>query len=179
MENTLGKRIQENRKRLGLTQEQLAEKLGVTGQAVSKWESDISCPDIASLAPLSDTFNISIDELMRGRQQETSCIQQAESIGKSVNDMMMRIIINVDDEDEGPVCVKVNIPVVVVKAMCGAGMGLPQMLAVNGAAADVDFSKVDFDSIIKLVEAGFCGELLNINVKSKNDEDVEIRIIVE
>ena len=39
---TLGQRIQELRKRAGLTQEQLAERMGVTRQAVSKWESDLS-----------------------------------------------------------------------------------------------------------------------------------------
>ena len=49
MEQTLGKRIEENRKKLGLTQDQLAEKLGVTAQAVSKWENDQSCPDITML----------------------------------------------------------------------------------------------------------------------------------
>ncbi len=42
MEQTLGKRIAENRKRLKLTQDQLAEKLGITAQAVSKWENDVS-----------------------------------------------------------------------------------------------------------------------------------------
>ena len=45
MEQKIGSRIAANRKRLKLTQEQLAEKLGVTPQAVSKWENDQSCPD--------------------------------------------------------------------------------------------------------------------------------------
>lgn len=64
MENTLGKRIAANRKRLGLTQEQLAEKLGITAQAVSKWENDQSCPDISVLPLLADIFCISTDELL-------------------------------------------------------------------------------------------------------------------
>ena len=42
MEQTIGRRIMENRKRLGLTQDQLAERLGVTAQAVSKWENEFS-----------------------------------------------------------------------------------------------------------------------------------------
>lgn len=66
--DTLGKRIVHHRKRLGLTQEQLAEKLGVTAQAVSKWENDQSCPDIAMLPLLADIFGISTDALL-GREE--------------------------------------------------------------------------------------------------------------
>ena len=68
MENTIGKRIATNRKRLGLTQEQLAEQLGITAQAVSKWENDQSCPDINVLPALADIFGISTDVLL-GRVQ--------------------------------------------------------------------------------------------------------------
>lgn len=64
MEETLGKRIVANRKRVGLTQDQLAEKLGVTAQAVSKWENDQSCPDINMLPKLCRIFGISTDELL-------------------------------------------------------------------------------------------------------------------
>lgn len=67
MEQTLGKRIVSNRKRLGMTQDMLAEKLGVTAQAVSKWENDQSCPDIAILPRLAEIFGISTDELL-GRE---------------------------------------------------------------------------------------------------------------
>lgn len=67
MEQTIGKRISENRKRLGFTQDALAEKLGVTAQAISKWENDQSCPDITMLPKLADIFGISTDELL-GRE---------------------------------------------------------------------------------------------------------------
>ena len=67
MEQTLGKRIVSNRKRIGLTQDQLAEQLGVTAQAVSKWENDQSCPDISTLPKLADIFGITTDELL-GRE---------------------------------------------------------------------------------------------------------------
>ena len=67
MEQTLGKRIASNRKRMQLTQDQLAEQLGVTAQAVSKWENDQSCPDIAMLPRLAEIFGISTDELL-GRE---------------------------------------------------------------------------------------------------------------
>lgn len=55
------------RKELGLTQEALAGQLGVTNQAVSKWESGQSCPDIALLPRLADLFGITIDALF-GRE---------------------------------------------------------------------------------------------------------------
>lgn len=64
MEQTLGKRIIENRKRLGLTQDRLAEQLGVTAQAVSKWENDQSCPDITMLPKLAEIFGITTDALL-------------------------------------------------------------------------------------------------------------------
>lgn len=55
------------RKELGLTQEGLAQQLGVTNQAVSKWESGQSCPDIALLPKIADLFGITIDALF-GRE---------------------------------------------------------------------------------------------------------------
>ena len=57
------------RKALGLTQEGLAQKLGVTNQAVSKWESGQSCPDLALLPRIADLFGITIDELF-GRESK-------------------------------------------------------------------------------------------------------------
>lgn len=64
---TMGQIIAQNRKERGLTQEALALKLDVTNQAVSKWESDQSFPDIAVLPKLADLFETSIDALF-GRE---------------------------------------------------------------------------------------------------------------
>ncbi len=64
MEQTLGKRIVQHRKQLGMTQDQLAEKLGVTAQAVSKWENDQSCPDINMLPKLAELFSTTTDALL-------------------------------------------------------------------------------------------------------------------
>ena len=70
MEETLGKRIVFHRKRLGLTQDALAELMGVTAQAVSKWENDQSCPDIGALPKLAEIFGISTDELLGVERKE-------------------------------------------------------------------------------------------------------------
>ena len=79
MEETLGKRIVSHRKRLGLTQDQLAEQLGVTAQAVSKWENDQSCPDITILPKLARIFGISVDTLL-GCQPEQTPVFQGEVV---------------------------------------------------------------------------------------------------
>jgi len=64
MEETLGKRIVFHRKKLGMTQDRLAEALGVTAQAVSKWENDQSCPDISTLPRLARILGVSTDTLL-------------------------------------------------------------------------------------------------------------------
>ena len=78
MEHTLGKRIMAARKKLGLTQDQLAERLGVTAQAVSKWENDQSCPDITMLPKLAELFNTTTDELL-GREMPPT-VHEAEVV---------------------------------------------------------------------------------------------------
>lgn len=77
MEETLGRRIVYHRKQLGLTQDQLAEKLGVTAQAVSKWENDQSCPDINMLPKLAELFGTTTDALL-GRET----VYEAEVVDK-------------------------------------------------------------------------------------------------
>ena len=62
----INEKIAELRKRKNITQEELARALGVTNQAVSKWERAVCCPDISLLPALADTFGISID-LLFGR----------------------------------------------------------------------------------------------------------------
>lgn len=59
----LGKKIKQLRFKAGLTQEQLAEKLGVGAQSVSKWENAVAMPDITTLPLLAEIFGVSIDDL--------------------------------------------------------------------------------------------------------------------
>ena len=67
-ELTMGARIARSRKEKGMTQEALANALGVSNQAVSKWESDVCCPDIQLLPPLTDALGMTLDELF-GRER--------------------------------------------------------------------------------------------------------------
>lgn len=65
MKKTFGGMITALRKERGMTQLELAEKMGVTDKAVSKWERDLSYPDINTFPRLAEIFNVSIDELMQ------------------------------------------------------------------------------------------------------------------
>jgi transcriptional regulator with XRE-family HTH domain len=67
---SIGKRIKEKRKALGMTQEELAEKVGVTFQAVSKWETEATAPDSGLLNPLSKILDMRLEELMNGTLSE-------------------------------------------------------------------------------------------------------------
>lgn len=61
---TLGEKLKEARKQAGLSQEQLAEKLGISRSAVAKWETDKGIPDVDNLKALSGLLSVSIDYLL-------------------------------------------------------------------------------------------------------------------
>ncbi len=61
---TIGEKIKENRKKAGLSQEQLAEKLCVSRQAITKWEADRGLPDVANLQSIAKLFGVSVDALL-------------------------------------------------------------------------------------------------------------------
>lgn len=67
---TIGKRISELRKKKGFTQEYIAEQLGVSRQAVSKWEQDQSTPDTKNLIALADLLNSSVEYIATGKTTE-------------------------------------------------------------------------------------------------------------
>ena len=67
---TFGERLLEYRNRKGLSQEKLAEKVGVTRQTVSKWETNQSVPDFDKIIPLCETLGISTEELIKGEKEE-------------------------------------------------------------------------------------------------------------
>lgn len=67
---TLGERLTELRKKQNLSQEDIAEKIGVSRQTVSKWELDQSLPDFDKILPLCKLYNITSDELLTGRKTD-------------------------------------------------------------------------------------------------------------
>ena len=78
---TLGMMISTLRKEKGMTQLELAEKMGVTDKAVSKWERDLSFPDINSIPKLAELFEISVDELMQVKTETKENVNQNKAEG--------------------------------------------------------------------------------------------------
>ena len=80
MKKTLGMMIAELRKEKGMTQLELAEKMGVTDKAISKWERDLSCPDINSLPNLAEILGVSVDELMQIKKDAENPKKSAKEV---------------------------------------------------------------------------------------------------
>ena len=80
MKKTLGTMIAELRKQHGMTQLELAEKMGVTDKAVSKWERDLSCPDINSLPNLAQILGVSVEELMQVKKEADAPVNKVSEI---------------------------------------------------------------------------------------------------
>lgn len=75
MNKKIGSFIQQLRKENNLTQEQLAEKLGVSNRSVSRWENGTTLPDIALMKCICEEFDISISELINGERQISSSVE--------------------------------------------------------------------------------------------------------
>ena len=80
MKKTLGTMIAELRKQHGMTQLELAEKMGVTDKAVSKWERDLSCPDINSLPNLAQILGVSVEDLMQIKKEAEAPVSKVSEI---------------------------------------------------------------------------------------------------
>ena len=75
---TIGEKISALRKQRKMTQDELAEKMGVSSQAVSKWETNMSIPDLPSLINLADFFGITLDELVRDRKPDVRLVPEEQ-----------------------------------------------------------------------------------------------------
>ena len=90
---TLGKKLSNYRKLLGLTQQQLGERLNLSAQAVSKWENDLAEPDLTTLKALAGLYSVSVDELLNtdddnlhgyGQNSQASATIDAEKVAETV-----------------------------------------------------------------------------------------------
>lgn len=166
--DTLGKRISALRREKELTQDDIAERLGVSPQAVSKWENDQTCPDITLLPDLAKLLGVSVDRLLTGesdeKQPDVRLLPQAEK--KDISDMILRIEVDSSDGDK----VRINLPMGIVEAGIEMGASMSN-IGINGEAA----KNIDFTKILEAAKSGAVGNLVDVE---SSDGDV-VRIFVE
>lgn len=163
MNETIGNRIAKYRKAKPMTQEELANHLGVSSQAVSKWETDTSCPDISILPQLCKLLGITADELLTGKKDEVKLVPPAQR--KSLEELTLRVKVNSSEGDQ----VRVNLPMTLVKMAMEIGVDVvPNMTGDMGnMLKDIDMHKV-----VEMVEKGLIGKL--VEVESAEGDTVEI-----
>lgn len=91
---TLGEKIRNYRKQAGLTQEQLADKLFVSRQAITKWESDAGTPDINNIQALAQLFNISVDALLKDEEMSLDVIREKIDLSQYQRESKLQTIYN-------------------------------------------------------------------------------------
>ena len=163
MKESFGQRFQRLRKAKGFTQEQIAERVNISYQAVSKWENDITSPDISILGELANILEVTVDELL-GRVDPNKVTLVEEPQRKELKNMLLKIIVDSRDGDK----VNIKLPMLIIKTFLDSGMPI----SING---NKSLENIDFKQIFDLVEQGVVGELVNIE---SNDEGI-VRIVVE
>ena len=163
MQETFGTRFQKLRKKYNMTQEDVAQRVNISAQAVSKWENDLSAPDISLLPDLAEMFHISLDELLGRDIPRTELLPKEQR--KNIDEMLFKISVDSAEGDR----VRVKLPVSIIKICLESGVAMP---SINGK--DI-LNQIDFKKIFELVEQGVIGELISID---SADGD-KVRVIVE
>ncbi|MBQ9947941.1 MAG: helix-turn-helix domain-containing protein [Oscillospiraceae bacterium] len=176
---SISEKIQQLRKSNGLSQEQLAEKLNVSRQAISKWESGTSLPDAEKIVLISDLFEVSTDYLMKDENTSRADDNNQQIIQVSrklyISDINKRKlsafdefeieIINSDNKGEGTLITgiskpnaKVRVPVCALYGITKGILGINQQTLL-GFYASLEEAKKELDSISKTSEKDTVYEL--------------------
>lgn len=91
----IGKKLKSTRLQKGLTQEAVAEKIQVSRQTISNWENEKSYPDIVSVINLSNLYEISLDELLKGDERMLEHLEESTNVVKSNKKLVAAIIVNI------------------------------------------------------------------------------------
>ena len=165
MNETLGKRIARLRKDKGMSQETLAEKIGVSSQAVSKWENDLSCPDISLLPQLARLLGVTADELLTGEANPVQLLPENQR--KPFDTLIMRIKILSAQGDK----VQLNLPMPLVKLAIEMGVDIAPQFAGENAET---LKSLDLTKILVLAEKGLMGRLIEIESADGNTVEVVV-----
>jgi len=158
---TLGERLSAARKNKGLTQDDFAKYLDVTPQAISKWENNLSCPDILLLPKISEILGIGIEELLTGteKKEEKTKIQ-------TTSESKLKLKIKISPPNKKPT--NITVPVALVKRIAKIGNGI------SGILGNSSLSSSQIEEILELTEEGVSGEILNIEADDSTVITVEI-----
>lgn len=161
MNKTFGQKFYELRKQKNLTQEQIAERLNISSQAVSKWENDLACPDIMLLKEIAEIFGVTVDELLGNDKPRTEYVPEAKDKSKMI--LKIRVVSNEGDK------VNVNLPVALIELFLNSGGDL-QAFGVKGNGLE----NIDFKQVLALINNGVFGKL--VEIESADGDIVEIYV---
>lgn len=183
---TFGEKLNLLRKKAGFTQDEVAQHLGISPQAVSKWENDLSCPDIMLLPEIAKLYGKSVDELLstenlhmindketaEEKTQENCQKNETENTGifsaenkTSSGNMFLKVNVLSKHGDK----IDVKLPLSLIKSMKNV---LGNIKTGNAAAGSIDLSEIDFDMIFELVDSGVMGEI--VNMVSQNGDTIRV-----
>lgn len=162
--DTIGKRIAAYRKKKNIKQDELAEMLGVSPQAVSKWENDVSCPDISLLPALSDNLGVSIDEIIRGKKYYSDTCDLSELDIKTFTILF---------ECDGVEYSKMNLSMSAIRKAVEKGLDPITLNDCKAAFKNVDFAAV-INIVVGIAETGKTGILFECS-----DGKAKAKFVVE
>ena len=128
----LSKKLYELRKKSGLSQEQLAEQLGVSRQAVSKWESDKAVPESDTLISISQYFNVTLDYLMKENESVSEPVTEKEETQTNSKSRREKRIIGLIVCLIGIVCLLIWGIVSIFLPSAADQIGTSSMITING-----------------------------------------------
>lgn len=121
---TIGEKLLNLRKEKHLSQEEVAEKLGVTRQTISKWETDGSTPDFDKIVPLCQLYGITADELLTGKKSNDEKIKTAEEIMENKKKKGVGIALGVLFYFMAVIWIMITIPVLNMNPIVGSSIFL-------------------------------------------------------
>lgn len=139
-------RIQDLRKCKGISQEELADKIGVSRQAVSKWESEQSTPDIEKIILLSDYFNVTTDYLLKGIEpiddgaKNKTDARIFSVVATALNFIGLVAAIMIWKEEQTPISVAVGLIIMAIGCMIFV---IGQLIGDNKKTASVQFGIIN------------------------------------
>lgn len=157
----IGDKIAHLRKQADMTQEELAGKLSVTAQAVSKWENGITSPDISLLGILAGIFHITTDELLGIEAPRAYSVTAKEN--EDLSKLMLKIRVISDEGDK----INVNLPMNIITMFLENGQELK--------FGNSDLSNLDWKMISESIKNGLRGKIVEVN----SADGTLVEIVVE